>query len=79
MATYYSMRVRVPEVLNDRGWSAYDLAQRIEPLGVSVQAVYRLVRADGRVQRLDMRLLAAMCHVLEISPGELLERERVRA
>lgn len=68
------MHIRVDELLEERGWSPYQLAQEAEKHGVSVQAIYRLVRAHGRMKRLDMRVLAVLCHVFGVGVDEVLSR-----
>lgn len=71
------MRLRVPELLEERGLTAYEVAQRsggrIDP-----STLYRLIRQRGRVERLSTPLLEALCDVLGVSPGDLLEREGTR-
>jgi DNA-binding Xre family transcriptional regulator len=73
-----NVRVRIDEMMAERGWSAYDVAKAIKRSGVSEMAVYRLARVHGKVKRLDMRLLAGLCDVFKVEPGELLEREKKR-
>ena len=40
--------------------------------------LYRLARRRGRVKYLDSALLDALCDVLGVEPGELLERDGKR-
>ena len=68
------MRVRVPELLEERGLTAYAVAQASGGR-ISLSALYRLVRAGGRVRFLDAALLDALCDVLDVGPDALLERE----
>jgi DNA-binding Xre family transcriptional regulator len=68
------MRLRVPELLEERGLTAYEVAQRSEGR-IDESTLYRLVRKQGRVERLSTPLLEALCDVLGVEPGELLERE----
>ena len=68
------MRVRLAELLELRGMTAYAVAQESEGR-ISTSALYRLLKSDGRVRLLDADLLDALCDVLEVEPGELLERE----
>jgi DNA-binding Xre family transcriptional regulator len=74
------MRVRITELLKERDWSAYDLTKAIGALPqkrrVSDRTVYRLVRAKGTVKRIDTVLLAALCEVFGVGPGELFEMDR---
>jgi hypothetical protein len=60
------MRVRLRELLDERGMTVYGLAKAVDELGVgvSVQAVYRLARLHGAPQRMDVRLLCALYDVL---------------
>src|SRR5207245_10106146 len=68
------MRLRLPELLVDHGLTAYTLAQRSKGR-ISPSTLYRLVRSRGRVRYLDAELLDALCDVLGLSPGDLLERQ----
>lgn len=71
------MRLRLPELLEEHGLTAYEVAQRsagrIDP-----STLYRLTRKRGRVDRLSTPLLEALCDVLGVEPGALLERETGR-
>ncbi|MDB4893174.1 MAG: hypothetical protein JWL61_5029 [Gemmatimonadetes bacterium] len=60
------------ELLKSAEMTTYEVAQAVKALGVSDQAVYRLARVDGAVQRLDLRLAAALCQVLGVEPSALL-------
>ena len=71
------MRVRLAELLESRGMTAYSVAQQSDGR-VSTSALYRLLKNDGRVRLLDADLLDALCDVLDVGPGELLEREGTR-
>jgi DNA-binding Xre family transcriptional regulator len=71
------VRIRLPEVLEERGLTAYEVAKRSN--GRIIQAtLYRLVRNRGRVRLIDGELLEALCDQLALEPGELLEREGKR-
>ena len=39
---------------------------------------YRLNRQDGRLVTFDANVLEALCDVFNVSPGELLERDKKR-
>ena len=71
------MRLRLPEALQERGFTAYQVAKqsdgRIDP-----STLYRLARKRGRVDFISSELLEALCDVLDVEPGELLERETKR-
>lgn len=68
------MRVRLPELFEKRGLTAYAVAQQSEGR-ISTSALYRLLRTNGRARYLDAELLDALCDVLSVEPSELLERE----
>ena len=68
------MRLRLPELLTEHEVTAYTLAQRSRGR-ISPSTLYRLVRNRGRVRYLDGDLLDALCDVLDLEPGDLLERE----
>lgn len=67
-----AVRVRT-ELIEAKGLTPYAVAQA--DARISLSAMYRLVRAKGRVRLLDADLLDGLCDVLGVSPGELLERE----
>ena len=68
------LRLRLPELLTEHGVTAYTLARRSKGR-ISPSTLYRLVRSRGRVRYLDADLLDALCEVLDLSPGDLLERQ----
>jgi DNA-binding Xre family transcriptional regulator len=71
------VRIRLPELLKEHKITAYGVARdsggRILP-----STLYRLVRPRGRVKYFDSALLEALCDVLDVEPGELLERDAKR-
>ena len=69
------IRLRVPEIFEEKGLTAYEIAKRS---GGRIQAptLYRLARRKGEVSSFDAELLDVLCDVLEVEPGDLLERER---
>ncbi len=68
------MRLRLPELLEERGLTPH--AAAVQSGGrLSRATLYRLSRNRGRVKSFDADLLEALCDVLGVSPGELLERE----
>lgn len=71
------MRLRLPELLEQRGLSGYQLAKRARGR-LSLSTVYRLLRNRGRFDRITADHLAAFCDVLDVGPGELLDRRAVR-
>jgi DNA-binding Xre family transcriptional regulator len=68
------LRLRLPELLAEHGVTAYMLAQRSKGR-ISPSTLYRLVRSRGRVRYLDADLLEALCDVLDVTAGDLLERQ----
>jgi DNA-binding Xre family transcriptional regulator len=68
------MRIRLAELLETRGLTAYAVAQQSDGR-ISTSALYRLLKSDGRARYLDADLLDALCDVLDVDPSELLERE----
>ncbi len=66
----FMVRFRLAEILEERGWTAYKLAQEAD---LTVPAAYRLADPERQIQRLDMATLDALCRVLKVQPGELLE------
>lgn len=71
------VRIRLPEVLDEHKLTAYEVAKRSNGR-IIPSTLYRLVRQRGRVKLFDGDLLEALCDVLGVSPGELLEREKPR-
>ena len=71
------MRVRIPELLEVRGLTPYELSKRSDGR-ISMSTAYRLKRNRGRGHTFDSALLEALCDVLDVEPGELLEREAKR-
>lgn len=68
------MRIRLPELFEDRGLTAYAVAQQSDGR-ISTSVLYRLIRSQGKARYLDAALLDALCDVLGITPNELLEHE----
>lgn len=67
------MRIRLKEMLKQHKLTPYAVAQLDER--ISLSALYRLRRANGRARYLDSTLLDALCDVFKCEPGELLQRE----
>ena len=68
------IRWRIPDMLKERDWSAYRLAQET---GLTVPAAYRLARG-GAVQRIDANTLDVLCAAFGVQPGDLLEHVSAR-
>lgn len=71
------MRLRLPELLEERGLSAYRLSKESDGR-ISMSTAYRLTKLNGRVKNFDADMLEALCDVLKCEPGDLLERDRKR-
>lgn len=69
------MRIRIPELLEERGLTPYHLAQQSGGR-ISQRIAYRYVQLGGRVKYFDAKIMDALCDVLEVEPNELFERER---
>lgn len=70
---FVTMRLRVRELLAERGISAYELAKRSKGR-ISESTAYRLARNEWR--QLSSGVMDALVDVLEIKdPGPLFERE----
>jgi DNA-binding Xre family transcriptional regulator len=73
----WPVRIRLPEVLQEHGLTAYEVAKRSRGR-IIPSTLYRLARQKGRVKMFDGDLLEALCDVLGLEPGRLLEREKSR-
>lgn len=71
------MRLRLPEILAEHKTTAYAIAQRSAGR-IDQSTLYRLARKRGVVRYIDADLLEALCDVLGVEPGELLERDKKR-
>lgn len=70
------IRLRVAELLQARGWTAYRLAQEA---GFSITLAYRLARPAGAFRRLDQGTLEKLCDTFQCDPGDLIERVPAQA
>lgn len=72
------MRFRLPELMRARGIpTAYALTKASKG-AIPITTAHRLVTADGHPKRVDLATLDVLCDVLEVSPGELFERDKPR-
>ena len=70
------MRLRVPELLAEREWTAYELSKQSGGR-ISMSQAYRFARGEFRALSPDV--VAALCAVFEIdAPGPLFVRRAVR-
>lgn len=68
------MRLRLPELLKERGMTAYGVAK--ESGGrLAIRSLYRLVKRRGRVTMVSAKTIDALCDVLKATPNELIEVE----
>ena len=72
------MRLRLPELLEEHGPTAYALAKASKG-HLSLRAAYRLVAERGRVRYRDANATEAICRALGIGPGELFELDGFQA
>jgi DNA-binding Xre family transcriptional regulator len=71
------LRVRIPELLERRKLTPYELSKRSGGR-ISMSTAYRLNRNRGRAHTFDSELLEQLCAALDVGPGELLERDSKR-
>lgn len=71
------IRLRVPEIFEEKGLTAYEVAKRSAGR-IQAPTLYRLARRNGKVSSFDAELLDVLCDVLDVEPGELLERDGKR-
>lgn len=70
------LRLRVVELLKQRGWTRYRLAKES---GLTLNQAYRVARPDGRFTRLERKTLERLCRAFGVEPGELFAgREKPR-
>jgi DNA-binding Xre family transcriptional regulator len=69
------MKLRLPELLAERGMTAYAFAKAVGPR-VSQSTAYRLAR--GEWKSLSGDVMDVICDALDVEPGELFERTRAR-
>jgi len=71
------MRLRFPELFTETGVNPYRLAMDSDKR-ISLSTAYRLKRERGKLQTYRSAMLDAICDVMDISPGELWERDTKR-
>lgn len=68
------MRLRIRELLREKGMTPYKLA-RLSEGRISLSTLYRIIRADGQAPTFESKLLDAICDILGAQPAELMERD----
>ena len=71
-----AVRLRVPELFQERGMTPYAVAKASEGK-ISLSTAYRMTRLKGRLETFDAGILSALCDVLDVAPAALLERSAV--
>lgn len=66
-----SMRLRIPDLLDERGMNAYTFAKATAGM-LSTSTAYRLARGEWRC--LSGEVMDVLCDVLGVEPGELFDR-----
>ena len=75
MLHFSMIRLRLKELLRERGMTAYAFAKASKGR-VSLSGAYRVVRLRGRLAMFDARLIEAMLEAFSIEPGELFTQGR---
>jgi len=68
---------RLKSVLDTKGLTAADLVRRIAEQGdrVNAKSVYRLADPEETLEKVDMRVIGAICQALEVGIGDILTFE----
>jgi Cro/C1-type HTH DNA-binding domain len=68
---------QLKRVLRERGMSVPDLRRRLEKQGLSVnlKSLYRLVKDDQPLERLNLRVAGMICQVCEVPLSKLIAFE----
>jgi DNA-binding Xre family transcriptional regulator len=66
------VRLRVAELLRQRGLKPYDL---ITGAGFSPHASYKLASENGRFERIGADTIDRLCAFFDVTPGELFVRD----
>ncbi|MGO8673520.1 MAG: helix-turn-helix domain-containing protein [Capsulimonadaceae bacterium] len=64
-------------MLDSKGLTAADLVRRIADQGdrINPKSVYRLADPEETLEKVDMRVIAAVCHALDVGIGDILTFE----
>lgn len=66
-----SVRLRVPDLIRERGWTITELKQRS---GLAYNTANAL--ANGFYNRIGLDTIAALCNAFDCEPGDLFEYNR---
>src|SRR5262249_13697876 len=68
---------QLKRVLDERGMSVPDLRRRLEQQGLSInlKSLYRLVKDDQPLERLNLRIAGMICRVCEVPLSQLITFE----
>lgn len=61
------IRIMIPELMKERGWSIRDLADKS---GIAYGTANAW--AKGRIDRVDLATLESICKALDLTPGDIL-------
>ena len=67
--------MRIPELFTEKGLTAYHVATHSGGR-ISMSTIYRLKGKNGRLETFKNDILEALCDVLDVTPGELFERDK---
>jgi hypothetical protein len=68
------LRLRLPELLEERGLTPWKLAKESKGR-ISETAAFRYARNQGRMRYFDAEMLEVLCELLGIDGGPLFERD----
>jgi DNA-binding Xre family transcriptional regulator len=68
------LRLRLPELLTERGMTAYEVA-KLSNGRLRSAVLYRIAARNGAIRLADLELLDALADTLGVEPGELLTRD----
>jgi len=65
---------RLKAILDEKGLSAADVVRRIAEQGdrINPKSVYRLVDPEEPLEKVDMRVIGAICQALDVGIGDVL-------
>ena len=76
------MRLRVEQLLKERGWTAYELSKESRGRDgrprISMTMAYRLADPERSMVSVRLSVLEALCDALGVGVAELFEREPKR-